>query len=392
MKYDAVIVGASIAGLSTAVHLVSAGWNVVVVDRRKSIGVPVRCGEATGNRSELSRFIAIDESWIACDIKGITAHVDPFFTQAQPIPDGGVMLHRDRFERSLAQSAAARGAKIVLDTPVTGLFSSGGRWGGVSIADGERIEASFIVGADGAESYVGRWAGITKNLGLNDIAATAHYRLASDFCNDGFLHFFVGESAIPFGYLWIFPKGDGMISVGGAGYRNAAGQPPVRHFVDRFIQNSLGIEPPRETMVCGAIPVVPSPRKLTKENVVVVGDAARQVNPLSGGGIMNALEASSCAARWLLLRQKTAWFRHKDTYSAGWSQNQRRQQKYSLFLREIWFSMPKKKIVHCLQNVFLLVQGRIDRSKPFTFPVGALFRFLLQVFPLALRHIRILFK
>src|SRR5664279_3333386 len=76
MQYDAVIVGASLAGLYSDMALAKNGWKVCILDRKSTIGIPVRCGEATGNRRELSRFIPIDESWIASDITGVALHLN----------------------------------------------------------------------------------------------------------------------------------------------------------------------------------------------------------------------------------------------------------------------------------------------------------------------------
>jgi digeranylgeranylglycerophospholipid reductase len=396
VKYDAVIVGASVAGLSTAAHLAKAGWRVMIVDRRHAIGVPVRCGEATGNRAELSRFTAVDETWIACDIGGFVAHVNDSPGLVFPVPDGGVMLHRDLFERSLAHDARARGAEILLDTPVTGLFRENGRWAGVALENGGRIEASYIVGADGAESYIGRAAGITAPLHLNEVACTVQYRLKSDFCNDGFLHFFVGKNLLPYGYIWVFPKGSGMVTVGGGRYRNSPGwssdQPSVQYSVDRFVKERCGMEPPRETLVTGAIPVTPSPRRLTKGNVVLVGDAARQANPLTAGGIMNALEAAESAARSLIASRTAGTTLVSGAYSAEWRRNQRRQHKLFMLLREIVFSLPEQKLLPLLRTAFSLANHTIDRSKPFKLPFFPSARFLFHVAPLTIRHIWVLFK
>lgn len=392
MKYDAVIAGASVAGLSTAAHLANAGWRVMIVDRRHAIGVPVRCGEATGNRAELSRFTAIDETWIACDIAGFVAHVNYFPGLTVPVPDGGVMLHRDRFEQSIADQARKKGVRILLDTPVTGLVREGGRWTGVALENGERVEASYIVGADGVESYIGRWSGITGPLHLNDVACSVQYRFQSDFCNDGFLHFFVGKNILPHGYIWVFPKGRGMITVGGGRYRTSPGQPSVQCFVDRFVKERCGREPPRDTLVSGAIPVTPAPRRLTKDNVVLVGDAARQANPLTAGGIMNALEAAESASRCLIAARADGAGRVSGAYSAEWRRNQRRQHKLFMLLREIWFSIPEQKLLPLLRTGFSLANGTIDRSKPFRLPFFTLTRFLFHVAPLTIKHIRILFK
>ena len=393
VKQDAVIVGASIAGLSTGIHLARAGWKVCILDRRHEIGVPVRCGEATGNRTELARFVDVDESWIACDIAGLTLHVNDSLMHRQPVPDCGLILNRDRFEKSLAEKAVSLGATLRLDTPVSGLFrTEGDAWGGVTLERGEQVSASFIIGADGAESYVGRWAGLTRPLLLNEIASAVQYRIKSDFCNDGFIHFFIGASVIPHGYIWVFPKSNGMTLVGGGMYRCGPGTPKALRFVDRFIAEHITpAEPYLDSLITGGVPVTVSPRKLTKDNIVLVGDSARQVNPLTAGGIMNALEAAESASRFLVAC-KGASRRPRDTYSRQWARNQRFQHKIFTLFRELWFSTPDALLTQRLNSAFSLMRKMPDRSKPFLLPVVPIVRFLLRVLPSAMKHLPILFK
>jgi digeranylgeranylglycerophospholipid reductase len=176
-------------------------------------------------------------------------------------------------------------------------------------------------------------------------------------------------------------------------YRCTRGLPKVRHFVDRFIEEHLrGAEVTPGSLITGSIPVTIAPRKLVEENIILVGDAARQVNPLTAGGIMNALEAADSAAKYLIARRASAPRILSDSYSRDWRKNQRRQHKLFMLLREIWFSTPDKKLLRSLQTVFSLTDFTLDRSKPFTLPLVPLFRFLMHVFPLTLKHIRILFK
>lgn len=388
------IVGASIAGLSTGVRLAKAGWKICIVDRRHEIGVPVRCGEATGNRAELARFVKIDESWIAGEITGLSVHAGNGFVHREPVPNAGVMLHRERFEKSLGDRAASLGADIVLDTLVTGLFrADDNRRGGLTLENGKQLEAAYIIDASGVESVVGRWAGITKNLSLDQIASSVQYRIKSTFCNDGYLHFFIGAAAIPHGYIWVFPKTMDEILVGGGMYRVDAGLPDARHFVDRFIAEHIPNAPPfGESIITGGIPVTLSPKKLVKENIVLVGDAARQVNPLTAGGIMNALEAADMASKYLIDRGKNAATAIPDSYSAAWGKNQRQQHKLFMLLREIWFSTPDAEIVSRLKLVFSFAGKMPDRSGPFRLPVLSVIRFLFYVLPFAIKNIRILFK
>jgi digeranylgeranylglycerophospholipid reductase len=394
MKCDAVIVGASIAGLYTGAELARNGWKVCIIDRRHEIGLPVRCGEATGNRKELARFVDIDESWIACDIKGLSLHVNDALLHEQPVDDCGVILRRERFEQALARKAVTAGATVILDTVVTGLHeSANGAYDGVTLESGEAITGSYIVGADGAESYVGRWAGMVKPLALNEIASAVQYRIKSDFCNDGFIHFFIGEKVIPHGYIWVFPKSDGVTLVGGGMYRCAANMPKALHYVNRFIEEHItSAEPWRDTLITGGVPVVVPPRKLTKDNIVLVGDSARQVNPLTAGGIMNALEAADLAARYLVKCKSSPGGRARDSYSKSWTRNQRFQQKLFTLLREVWFSTPEPKLIARLNAVIAMIKKMPDRSKPFMLPIVPIVRLLAKVLPTAIRHAPVLFK
>jgi digeranylgeranylglycerophospholipid reductase len=394
LKYDAVIVGASIAGLSTGMFLAKAGWKICIVDRRHEIGVPVRCGEATGNRAELARFVEIDESWIAGEIAGLAVHAGQGFVYREPVPNAGVMLHRDRFEKSLGDKAASLGAVIFLDTLVTGLFKTENNcWGGLTLENGRRLEAAYIIDASGVESAIGRWAGMTKQLSLDETASSMQYRIKSSFCNDGFLHFFIGASTIPHGYIWVFPKTKDEILVGGGMYRVKAGLPKAKHFVDRFIAEHIPDAPQYgETIITGGIPVTISSKKLVKENILLVGDAARQVNPLTAGGIMNALEAADMASRYLISRGRSATAEVPDTYSTTWGKNQRRQHKVFMLLREIWFSTPDAAIVPRLKLMFSLAGKMPDRSRPFRLPILPAIRFLFYVLPLTIKNIRILFR
>ncbi|MBD3316156.1 MAG: NAD(P)-binding protein, partial [Chitinivibrionales bacterium] len=200
MKYDLVVVGAGIAGLYLGRRMAREGWRVCVLDRREKIGTPVRCGEATGNRAELSRFVPIDESWIARDYGGVFMHCDGGLEIAREIPDAGLILHRDRFEQSLADDGRECGMEIRLQTAVTGLVWDQTHCRGVVIENGQNIESDYVVAADGAEGGVGRWAGITQTLAPREAFSAIQYTIHADSFDDGYLHFFVGRETIPRGY------------------------------------------------------------------------------------------------------------------------------------------------------------------------------------------------
>jgi digeranylgeranylglycerophospholipid reductase len=283
MNYDCVIVGAGIGGLYTGIKLCEKGWRVTIIDRKTSIGTPVRCGQATGNRMELSRFVPVEQRWIAADIAGISVHINDSNVCTRPLPELGVILRRDIFEQSLALRAETLGAHLLLHTRVGGITRRGNRCHEVVVDSGERIHASMFVGADGCESSLGRWMGMVDHLPLHDSFPSVQYTIHTECHPGNFLHFFIGTYTIPHGYIWIFPRDTETVSVGAGMYgaETSAGTP--RDFLDRFVARMFNDAIITET-ICGCIPLTLCPRRLHFENVVLVGDAARQVNPITAGG------------------------------------------------------------------------------------------------------------
>ncbi|KMQ52091.1 geranylgeranyl reductase [Chitinispirillum alkaliphilum] len=371
--------------------LAGAGKNVCIVDRRSKIGHPIRCGEATGNRMELSRFLQVDENWIARDITGLTAHINDDYVISREIPDAGVILHRCRLESSLADKAIAAGAELKLNTTITGLIAANGTLcKGVISDSGEHIEGDFIIGADGPESTIGRLAGITRVLGLKDCASTIEYKLESKSYNDGHLHFFAGRDTLHPGYIWVFPKEKDHLLVGGALYNRLPDGTRVSDLVHSFLQKRFpGIR--YGDMITGSIPILESPRRLTIGNVLVVGDSARQCNPLTAGGIMNTLEAAEMAIESLLNCSKGETEK-LSAYSRSWRKKQRKQQKLFLLLREIIMDSSDTQIIKVLQDSSKIINSAPDRSKPFSIPAIALIAVLVRLMPRFFKHSAILFR
>ncbi len=392
MIYDFVIVGASIAGLYAGMKLAKNERKVCIIDRKKIIGIPVRCAEATGNRYELSRFLDIDESWIACDIKGLAVHFNMEAPLVKSIKDTGLILHRDRFEKALAQKTTEYGADILLEKNVSRLIWNHTTCKGVMCDNGEMVLGNVIIGADGCESKIGQWAGLTRYIPLKDAFSCVQYRVTSGFCNDNYLHFFIGSDIISKGYIWIFPKSSKEISVGAGLYGSTKGAPKAKELLDIFIEKNIP-SAVCKNFVTGCVPLAICSRKLAKGNVVVIGDAARQANPLSTGGIMNTLEAADLAVESLLKIKSINDPQHFLTeYSQKWSNTQRNQQKIFYIFKEIYLECNDREILEILKKASALYKHDIDRTGPFKFHFFTLMRLFLIVFTKALKYWKNFFR
>jgi digeranylgeranylglycerophospholipid reductase len=113
------------------------------------------------------------------------------------------------------------------------------------------------------------------------------------------LHIYFGNGLKPVSYIWIFPKGNRVanVGIGIISKHNETGNKAKDH-LDNFIARHPEIFEDASPMEIntGGIPVGSAIETLTMDGLMVVGDAAHQVNPIHGGGIALAMRAAKLAA------------------------------------------------------------------------------------------------
>ena len=300
-RYDVVSVGAGPAGSTVARTAAEAGLNVLLVEKRQEIGSPVRCAEGVGH-DLLMPFIAPDRRWISAEVTGAQLKVSgPDYSETLEAEGGrGYVLERRVFDRVLAEGAVRAGAQVRVKTAAVGLVREGSAIRGVVLqGPGGRweVQAEVVIAADGIESRVGYWAGLETTLPLKDAMSCAQYLLAGVDINTSRLEYYVGREVAPGGYAWVFPKGDGVANVG-LGVQSDLVDEPVLNYLNRFIEGQphLAMGSP-VTLIAGGVPVAMPPPRLVTDGLMLVGDAARQVDPLTGGGITSAMAAAQLAAK-----------------------------------------------------------------------------------------------
>ena len=301
MKYDVVIVGSGPAGSVTARFAAETGAKVLIVERRAEVGVPVLCGE--GISQKVDHFKVLEgKRWIATKMNG--AHI--FSPNGTKITlsaeyagnETGYVVYRDIFDQELARGAVQKGAEIMLNTCAIDLLKKDGKIKGIIAQHFDEtieIEANIVVGADGVESRIGKWAGIQTTLKPYDLETCVQYTLSNIDWDSPYCDFFIGKHIAPGGYLWVFPKGKDVANVGIGILASLSESGKAVKFLDKFIATRPELkkgEPLR--VITGADPVA-EPIQSVKDNLLLVGDAARQVDPITGGGLMHAIEAGKYA-------------------------------------------------------------------------------------------------
>jgi len=303
-KYDVVVVGAGPAGSMAARAAARSGAKVLLLDKRRELGVPVQCGEALAEEPLRDLGIKPNPRWIAGEINAVRL-ISPSGIEVsiaeKSVVHGkvGFILDRKVFDKHLAMLAAGEGADVKVGTLVDGLLMDGKKIAGVraSSFDGRmEVRAEVVIAADGVVSRVARWAGVKTALKPDDIESGIQFQMVGiDIKSTDVMEFYFGSKITPGGYAWVFPKGGEMANVG-IGILGSRMQRPAIEYLTDFVNSRPELRKGRVIEINGGgVPVGGPIPKTVKDNVLIVGDAARQVNALTGGGIDSAMRAGDIA-------------------------------------------------------------------------------------------------
>jgi digeranylgeranylglycerophospholipid reductase len=269
--HDIAVIGAGPAGLRCACLCGETGLDVLVLERKPEIGLPVQCsGLISRNLDNLAKP---PESCIEHRVKGAIVH-GPGGKEIRLEKPGtaAYVIDRAAFDRFLAGQVKS---EIRMNTEVRGLDY--GRDGIRIETSGGEVRARAVLGCDGPSSVVARHfragprellQGIMLIEGKRDSSGLVELWLDRDVCD---------------GFLWRIPRGR-SVEYGMMGSGVSFSQ------LERFFGVGKGLE-----RRAGLIPI--GPGKSYFDRTLLVGDAAAQTKPWSGGGVVYGLTAAGHATR-----------------------------------------------------------------------------------------------
>ena len=282
------VVGAGPAGASAATVAASKGLDVVLIDRSRRVGYPVRCAEYIP--AALLGETQVGRHFVVQNIRRMrTLLPDGTITETKA---PGYTIHRDHFDQALVGKAREAGARLLLGTTALCLREKKVY---IQEADGgcSTLEAEVILGADGPHSTVGRWIGSVNKHMVPAVQVRVPLKRPME---DTEVYF---EKDIYGGYGWLFPKGE-EANVG-IGMKTVRGKEwTIWEVLNRFLARLV-----REGKVTGEpswrsagwLPVEPLQRVI-QGNTLLAGDAAGHTHPITGAGVAQAVICGKKAGKW----------------------------------------------------------------------------------------------
>jgi digeranylgeranylglycerophospholipid reductase len=290
--HDVIVAGAGPAGSRMARDLARRGFDVLVLEEHRLVGAPCHCsGLVTPRTIELAD---VGQEVVRNTIRGAIIHAPG----VRPVTIGGDRIHayvidRTELDRRLWTQAEAAGATLLprtrlmsfslTDTHVVAHVRSEGR--------PARLRARMLVGADGALSSVAWQIRGTRPTGIvAGLGAVAGY---DGNPLDDHVEVFLDPHSAPGWFGWTIPLLEGLARLGTG---SANGIKPRESFarLQSTFPSTFGAA--RVHSHTGGLIALWEPTPMVADRVMLVGDAARQVKPTSGGGIHAALEAAGLAA------------------------------------------------------------------------------------------------
>jgi len=284
--HDVIVVGAGPAGSRYARRAAGDGLDVLAFEQGE-IGEPLACSGHVS--TDVLEFVPPEDrdQLHQNEIYGARFHLGGPESRAYPFYKDEVVsqvIDRVALDRTLAHAAEEAGADVR---------------DGHTVTDVEEREDSAVVtvsGPDGVETHRARMVAgcdgprsrVRDAVGLPEPTELLHGVLGFDADPDGG-DFVDVHLTVPRFFAWRIPRGD-------AGVEYGLAVPPGESAGERFaaFTDSYGVETDRRCS--GLIPIGP-PESITSDRTFLIGDAAAQTKPFTGGGIRYGMTAADHAAR-----------------------------------------------------------------------------------------------
>ncbi len=385
-NFDLVVLGAGPVGLTAANIVACSGYKVTAIERKKQIGYPNHCSGLVS--PEFIKLNKMPKELIMNRIKGAELICREENLLFKNNVTHAYVINRAKFDRNLADEAEKNGVKISKGITIKSWRRNKENII-IRLMDGEEINTHLIIIASGALTGLSRMFGFF--ISPSELIHTIQVDVSIPLKDNEIVHTFFDNRVAHNWFSWIIPLGNGMVHVGLGTDRN---ENMIGSLEQLFKENPYlsGIKFYKNKAVAWIIPIG-QVREATKDNVMVIGDAAMQVKPFSGGGLHTGIMSAKFAAEAALnaLKQSDYSKESLSSYKMHVDEEIAPKIKRGLFLRKIYRSMSDAEKENFLKSVnnheaknIILSNGDIDfplnvAKKLFKFVKEPLFKYFTSL-------------
>lgn len=283
---DFLIIGCGPGGSSAAKKIADNGYNVLIIEKKQNIGVPVQCAEYIPKL--ITQHIKVESNSITNNIKSMRTYLPNGENVELKVP--GFIVNRTILDINLASNAIESGAKLLIGTKAVKFNEKKiiAKKGNTDIT----INPKIIIGADGPKSIVGTWI----NQKNSRFIVAKQYEMILNECLDYTEVYF--DEEFKGGYGWLFPKG--KYANVGIGINSIYSRNLIKlleDFVKKLIVQKKILPYSIVRKTTGLIPINGPLTETVEDNIILVGDAAGFTHPITGAGILNAVISGDLAGK-----------------------------------------------------------------------------------------------
>jgi len=394
-EYDIAVAGGGPVGCFVAERLASNGRHVAVFEEHSTIGEPVHCAGLVTQRvfdiSKCSRTRITQNK-----IYGAIIH-SPSGSTLTIGGDGvhGLVINRKKFDKNIAQKTQKAGVNLSVEHKIVSVKKQENHIT-LTIQQNEQtltVQCNILIGADGPHSSIRKIFGFPNPIEmLQGIGA----ELSDTTLDPRFVHIFVGHSIAPDFFAWIIPTNiHGTTARIGLCIKKQNNY-PLQHYFSALLQQPLLQGTTVMKRFGGTIPLGPL-KKTVDDHVMLVGDAAAQVKPTSGGGIYSGL---LCATQCAIVAEEAVQYQQFDReflkqYHRRWTNEIGRELSLGMRFRKIFTSLTDEQLNKYLEKLnnkktidIINTHGDIDYPSRLALPLIRTSPSLLSLVPAMLKRIK----
>ena len=344
---DVAVVGCGVSGASSALAAAKDGVSVAIFEEHSNIGYPSHCSGHIGIESFKQYGLSIPTNLIENEIKGAVLNAPSgervVLRRSAPVT---WVINRAKFDQYVASLAVKNGAILNLNSRIDDIGRSDHTMK-LRMRDGD-VSCRMVIDAGGCGAPISRLMNVFRQDVRKFVNSAQVYVENIEDIDPDFVELYFGQQFAPGFFGWIIPRRDGSAKVGLA----AAARSNIRACLERFLKKhpvvSLKLKNAKYVTAPNfhPIPINGAIGRTYSDGILTVGDAASQVKPTTGGGIIFGLAcgklAGETAARAIHSGDTSSSF--LKSYEDSWRRLLDFDLKAMSLLRRLIYGMPDRHL------------------------------------------------